>query len=98
MNEDDEAATAAGEALEAALLKATRTVEGELTRIVRTGEADLERLAQRIAETLARLALDGAFGAATPVAAPVESNGPASSFNQMAAALARAAMRGARFS
>ena len=93
MNEDEDAAEAAGKALEAALLRATRSVEGELSRIVRTGEADLERLALRIAETLARLAFEGAPQTSTP--APAETG--AVSFNQFAAALARAAARGARF-
>ena len=93
MNEDDEAAEAAGKALETALMRAARTVEGELTRIVRTGEADLERLALKIAETLARLAFDGAAQAATP--APAETG--VASFNQFATAIARAAVRGARF-
>ena len=61
-DEQDEAAKAAGDALEAALMKATQTVERELARIVRTGEDDLDRLARKIAETLAQLALDGVLG------------------------------------
>lgn len=93
MSENEDAAEAAGEALEAALLRAARSVEGELTRIVRTGEADVERLALRIAETLARLAFEGTAQANTP--APAETG--MASFNQVAAAIARAAARGARF-
>lgn len=49
MAKDDEAAQLAGEALEQALLKATRSVETELARILKRGEDDLERLAGRIA-------------------------------------------------
>ncbi len=55
-NEQDDAAKAAGDALERALLKATQSVERELVRIVKTGEDDLDRLGRRIAETLAQLA------------------------------------------
>ena len=94
MNEDDEAAEAAGRALETALMRAARTVEGELARIVRTGEADLERLALRIAETLARLAFESAPQPDTPA----QPEAGLASFNQIAAAIARAAMRGSRFS
>jgi hypothetical protein len=93
MNEDEDAAEAAGKALEAALMRAARSVEGELSRIVRTGEADLERLALRITETLARLAFESPAQTSTP--APTEAG--VGSFNQIAAALARAAARGARF-
>lgn len=93
MTKDDEAAEAAGEALEAALMKATRAVEGELTRIMRTGEADLEKLGLRIAETLARLA----FEAPAQASVPAQSETGMGSFNQVAAAVARAAMRGSRF-
>jgi hypothetical protein len=93
MNEDEEAAEAAGKALETALMRAARSVEGELARIVRMGEADLERLALRIAETLARLAFEGAPQPNTP--APPETG--LASFNQVAAAIARTAARGSRF-
>jgi hypothetical protein len=92
MNDDEQAAEAAGAALEAALLKATRSLESELSRILRTSESDLQRLALNLAETLARLAISqqpGA-GAASPEA-------QATSFNEIAAAVARAAMRGSRF-
>src|SRR5688572_6809060 len=90
MNDDDEAAEAAGAALEAALLKATRSLENELARILRSSEADFERLALRIAETLARLAIDGA-------ASPAPAEGSAASLNDIAAQVARAAIRGSRF-
>lgn len=95
---ETEAAKAAGDALEQALLKATQSVERELARIVKTGEDDLDRLARRIAETLARLAIDGLIGDAsgTGAGAP-QSDGAAGSLNQIATALARAARRGARF-
>lgn len=98
-NEQDDAAKAAGDALERALLKATQSVERELVRIVKTGEDDLDRLGRRIAETLAQLALDGVLGGLGGAAtreAPVDGGG-LSSFNQIAVALAKAARRGARF-
>ena len=99
MNKEDEAAQAAGDALEQALLKATRVVELELARILKNGEDDLDRLANRIAETLARLAVDGAMGAVfdrapAPVSADEAGRG---SINEVAALVARAAHRGARF-
>lgn len=95
-DERDEAASAAGDALEAALLKATQTVERELARIVKSGEDDLDRLARRIAETLAQLALDGLLGETvqTPRAA---ADAGLSSVNQIAGLLAKAARRGMRF-
>lgn len=98
-NEQEDAAKAAGDALERALMKATQSVERELARIVRTGEEDLDRLGRKIAETLAQLALDGVLGGlgggATPEA-PANGGG-VSSLNQVATALAKAARRGARF-
>jgi hypothetical protein len=95
-DERDEAASAAGDALEAALLKATQTVERELARIVKSGEGDLDRLARRIAETLAQLAFDGLLGesAQTPRTA---TEAGVSSVNQIAGLLANAARRGMRF-
>lgn len=93
---EEDAAKAAGDALEQALLKATRVVELELARIVKAGEDDLDRLARRIAETLARMTIDGAMGG---MQAPASGNEPVQgSVNQIAAAIARAARRGARFS
>jgi hypothetical protein len=89
MNEDDGAAEA-GAALETALLKATRSLESELARILRSSEADFERLAFRIAETLARLAIERA-------APPPPTEGPAASLNDIAAQVARVAIRGSRF-
>jgi phage-related minor tail protein len=98
MNEQDNAAKAAGDTLEQALLKATQSVERELARIVKTGEDDLDRLARKIAETLAQLALDGALGGLDGGGArEAGTTGGASSFNQIATALAKAARRGGRF-
>lgn len=100
MMKDNEAAQAAGEAMEQALLKATRSIELELARIIKRGEDDLDRLAGRITETLARLAIDGAIGAVLEGSAPVTNearDGATGSINQLAAAIARAARRGARF-
>jgi hypothetical protein len=94
--EQDEAARAAGDALEAALLKATQAVERELTRIVKSSEDDLDRLARRIAETLAQLALEGLLSADGERSTPATDAG-ASSVNQIAGALAKAARRGMRF-
>lgn len=95
VDERDEAARAAGDALEAALLKATQTVERELLRIVKSGEDDLDRLARRIAETLAQLALDGLLAEAPGGARPADVG--VSSVNQIASVLAQAARRGVRF-
>ncbi len=95
-DERDEAARAAGDALEAALLKATQTVERELARIVKSGEDDLDRLARRIAETLAQLALDGLLSGSAEASRPAADSG-VSSVNQIAGALAKAARRGMRF-
>lgn len=96
MADQDEAAKAAGDALEAALMKATQTVERELARIVRTGEDDLDRLARKIAETLAQLAIDGVIGSVMGGGDATADAGPAS-LNGLAAALAKAARRGSRF-
>lgn len=89
-----EQSRAAAEMLEQALLKALGNVEAELSRVVRTGEADLERLAALFIETIARLANPGdpnSDSGARDVAG-------ASSTNQIAATIARAVLRGARFS
>jgi len=91
--EEARRAQAAADALERSLLKAVANVEAELSRVVRTGEDDLNRLARLIAETLARLAIDGVTGSE---AQPGSGSGGAS-LNQIAAAVARAARRGARF-
>lgn len=95
---ETEAARSAGDVLEQSLLKAAHSLERELARIMKAGEDDLDRLARRIAETLARLAMDGVLGGTTDAGADASlgagSNG---SLNQVAAALARAARRGARF-
>lgn len=95
MAEDTEAAEAAAEALERALLRATQTVERELVRIVKTGEEDLDRLARKIAETLAQLALDGMLG--DTGARPTTTESAPTSLNGVAAALAKVARRGTRF-
>lgn len=97
MSEPDDAAKAAGEAMERALLKATQTVERELARIVKTGEDDFDRLARKIAETLAQLALDGLLGGIDGGGRDTQRDGGLSSLNQIAAALARTARRGGRF-
>lgn len=82
----------AAEMLEQSLMRALGNVEAELSRVVRTGEADLERLAVLFLETMARLANTGGSNGGAAGA------GPASSANQVAATLARAVLRGARFS
>jgi len=88
----EEQSRAAGEMLERSLLKAVSSVETELTRVMRTGEADLDRLAQRITQTLAQLAVDSVFGGGG-----AEGGDGAGSPNGIAAAIARAARRGSRF-
>lgn len=97
MIKDDEAAQIAGEALEQALLKATRSVEAELARILKRGEDDLERLAGRIAETLARLAVEGVMGVGSMPTATDNRQGGEPSPNDIATAFVRAARRGGRF-
>lgn len=95
----EDGARAAGDALEAALMRATQAVERELARIVRAGEEDLDRMARKIAETLAQLAIDGVLGSALEDrdgAGKTTPAGPAS-LNGVAAALARAVQRGGRF-
>lgn len=102
MNADDEAvpqglaerSRAAGEMLERSLLRAVGLVEAELARVVRTGEAEIDRLARAIAETLAKVALDGVFAAAGDNSAEPPSKGG----GEIGAALSRAARQGARFS
>lgn len=82
----------AAEMLEQSLMTAVGNVEAELARVVRTGEADLERLAALFIETIAKLAdASGPGGGA-------RETGPAASANQIAATIARAVLRGARFS
>jgi hypothetical protein len=104
-------ARAAGEALEQAFAKAGRTIRGELQHLAKTGEADLDRLSRAIVETLAKLAVErltggtgsGASEGAAPVNVTMNFSGGASggdavaSSNQIAAAVARAVRRGARF-
>lgn len=100
MNKEDEAAQAAGEALEQALLKATRSVEAELARVLKRGEDDLDRLVGRIGEALARMAIEGVIGAGSGApgsSADGDRSGGELSMNQVATALMRAARRGGRF-
>lgn len=80
----------AAEMLEQSLMRALGNVEAELARVVRTGEADLERLAALFIETIARLANSGG--------AVERETGDAASANQVATTIARAVLRGARFS
>lgn len=91
----EEQSRAASEMLERSLLQAVNSVEVELSRVMRAGEADVERLAQRIAQTVAQLAVDSVMGAAE------RGNGAeregAGSLNGIATAIARAARRGSRF-
>ena len=99
MNKEDEAAQAAGEALEQALLKATRSVEAELARVLKRGEDDLDRLVGRIGEALARMAIEGVIGAGSGApgsSADGDRGGGEPSMNQVATALLRAARRGGR--
>ena len=81
---------AAAEMLELSLMKAVGNVEAELARVVRAGEADLERLAALFAETLAKLLNSGSFGG--------DGSQAGVSANQIAATIARAVLRGSRFS
>ncbi|MDP3492272.1 MAG: hypothetical protein Q8R82_04100 [Hyphomonadaceae bacterium] len=100
MAKEDEAAQVAADALEQALLRATRSVEAELARVLKRGEDDLDRLASRIGETLARLAIEEVIGAGSSPAEPSllsDRGGNDASFNQVATALMRAARRGGRF-
>lgn len=92
---EDEAA----DALEQALLRATRSVELELARIVKSGEDDLDRLVRRFADALAKVAIEGALGAISggANAATPAGLGGGGSVNQIAEAIAKAARRGTRF-
>jgi hypothetical protein len=76
----------AAEMLERSLLAAVGSVEAEISRVVRRGESDLERMALKFAETLAKVALEGGIERRSR------------SGNYAAAAIARAARRGSRFS
>jgi hypothetical protein len=98
MTKEDEAAEAAGEAMERALMKATRAVEQELLRVVKTGEDSIDRLALRIAEVLASAAIDSVLGAASSGSqGEAQACGFSGSVNQVASAVTRAARRGVRF-
>ena len=89
----EERSRAAAEAMERSLMRALGNVEAELARVVRSGEADLERLARLFIEAISRLATTGGSGDS----ASNEAGSPASA-NQIAATIARAVLRGARFS
>lgn len=103
-------ARTAGEALQASFARAASAIRAELSQLAKSGEADLERLGRAMAETLARLALNqlaGQRGGGGEAGGPVNvtmnfsgsaSNADAASSNQIAAAVARAVRRGARFS
>lgn len=96
MNRDDEELLAKAAVFEDAMMKSTRAIELELERVVKRGEDQLERLAARIAEVLARVAIDGAMNAVLGGGEQpsVDTGGSA---NQMAAMIARAVRRGSRF-
>lgn len=91
-----ERAQATADMLERKLLKAVDAADTELARVIRNGEADFDRLARRIAETLAQLAIDSAFGAGSGDARS-EGRDAGASLNRVATAVARAARRGSRF-
>ncbi len=102
-------ARAAGDALEAAFARAGRSIRSELEQAARSGEADLDRLGRKIVEVLAQAAIRQALqGGGRAHGAPVNvtmnvsggggaGSGSAGSANQIAALVARAAARGARF-
>lgn len=99
MDRDDEALLARASAFEDAMLKSARSIELELERVMKRGEDQLDRLASRIAEVLARVAIDGALdtlvggGSQTSVG----SGDGMGSMNQTASMIARAVQRGTRF-
>ncbi len=78
--------------LEALLAEATADIRSEVERLARSGEANLERLAQRLAETLLRELISG-----MATSDPSGAGGAQGSANQIAAAIARAAQKGLRF-
>lgn len=99
MNETDEAVEAAADAMERALMRAAQSVERELARIVKAGEDDIDRLSRKLAEILATGAINGLLGLASDGAqGGVDDDASGGSLNQIAAAVTRAARRGARFS
>jgi hypothetical protein len=96
MDRDDEALLAKAAVFEGAMLKSARAIELELERVMKRGEDQLERLAARIAEVLARVALDGALDAVLGNREQsLDVDGGAA--NQTAALIARAVQRGSRF-
>ena len=100
----------AADALEAAFGRAGRSIRNELESAARSGEADFERLGRTIAEVLAQAVvrqMSGGGGGGAPVnvtmnvsggGAPSGRGAASASANQIAALVARAAARGARFS
>ncbi|HVY88251.1 MAG TPA: hypothetical protein VG942_05240 [Hyphomonadaceae bacterium] len=93
--EEDDAVSAAGNALEKSLMRAVSSVEAELERVMRKGQDDADRLVATIVEGLARVALDGALGATGN--RDDHSEEFTGSLNQVAAVIAQAVRRGARF-
>jgi len=101
-------ASEAGDVIAAAFARAGRSIRGELEAAARSGEADFERLGRKIAETLAQIAARQIVsGGGAPVNVTMNvagttgggaASGGGASANQIAALLARAAARGARFS
>jgi hypothetical protein len=89
-----ERAQATADMVERKLMRAVGAAETELARVIRMGEADMERLAVLFIEITAKLANTGASGvgdAANEAGVPL-------SGNQVAVAIARAMLRGSRFS
>lgn len=85
---------AAGDLLERSLLKAVSAMETELNRVVRSSGDELDRLAKAFLETLAKAAIEGAFGGGQQ---QVAGGDGVSSLNQVAASVAKAVARGVRF-
>ncbi len=97
MDNDDEALLAKAAMFEDAMLKSARAIEVELERVMKRGEDQLERLASRIAEVLARVAVDGTLDAVLGGGEQSLSDAGSGSANQTASLIARAVRRGARF-
>lgn len=96
MDREDEALLAKAALFEDAMLKSARAVELELERVMKRGEDQLDRLAARIAEVLAREAVDGALDAVLGGGEQSVSD-PRGSANQAASVIARVVRRGTRF-
>lgn len=96
MDKEDEALLAKAAVFEDAMLKSARAIELELERVMKRGEDQLDRLASRIAEVLARVAVDGALNAVLG-GGEQSSADTGGSANQTASLIARAVRRGTRF-